>query len=105
MPVVSAPLHSSYQMDTYKKPCVHIQGAIERAMKDGSTGEECGALAPWLDALRVDDHPQRLLFLWYMPHTLQLPRAVYEGYGPGGVALIVECLTDKKTRTVQVLPA
>ena len=24
----------------------------------------------------------------------------YEGYGPGGVALIVECLTDNRTRTV-----
>ena len=26
--------------------------------------------------------------------------AVYEGYGAGGVAVIVECLTDNKTRTV-----
>ncbi|HET9554662.1 MAG TPA: YebC/PmpR family DNA-binding transcriptional regulator [Anaeromyxobacteraceae bacterium] len=25
--------------------------------------------------------------------------AVYEGYGPGGVAMIVECLTDNKNRT------
>ena len=25
---------------------------------------------------------------------------VYEGYGPGGVAIIVECLTDNKNRTV-----
>ncbi len=25
--------------------------------------------------------------------------AVYEGYGPGGVALIVQCLTDNKNRT------
>jgi YebC/PmpR family DNA-binding regulatory protein len=25
--------------------------------------------------------------------------AIYEGYGPGGVALIVECLTDNKNRT------
>ena len=24
---------------------------------------------------------------------------VYEGYGPGGVAVIVECLTDNKNRT------
>jgi YebC/PmpR family DNA-binding regulatory protein len=24
----------------------------------------------------------------------------YEGYGPGGIALIVECLTDNRTRTV-----
>jgi len=26
--------------------------------------------------------------------------AVYEAYGPGGVALIIECVTDNKTRTV-----
>jgi YebC/PmpR family DNA-binding regulatory protein len=26
--------------------------------------------------------------------------ASYEGYGPGGVAVLVECLTDKKNRTV-----
>ena len=25
---------------------------------------------------------------------------IYEGYGPGGVAIILECLTDKKQRTV-----
>jgi YebC/PmpR family DNA-binding regulatory protein len=25
--------------------------------------------------------------------------AVYEGYGPGGIAMIVECLTDNKNRT------
>lgn len=28
---------------------------------------------------------------------------VYEGYGPGGVAILVECLTDNKTRTVAKL--
>ena len=26
--------------------------------------------------------------------------SVYEGYGPGGVAVMVECLTDNKNRTV-----
>jgi len=26
--------------------------------------------------------------------------AVYEAYGPGGVAMIIECVTDNKTRTV-----
>ena len=25
---------------------------------------------------------------------------IYEGYGPGGVAILVECLTDNKNRTV-----
>ena len=27
----------------------------------------------------------------------------YEGYGPGGSAVIVECLTDNKTRTAKLL--
>jgi YebC/PmpR family DNA-binding regulatory protein len=29
-----------------------------------------------------------------------LTEVVYEGYGPGGVAIMVECLTDNKNRTV-----
>ena len=30
----------------------------------------------------------------------QLEEARYEGYGPGGAAILVECLTDNRTRTV-----
>ncbi len=30
----------------------------------------------------------------------QLVEAVYEGYGPGGVALLIKALTDNKNRTV-----
>ncbi|MCD4699880.1 MAG: YebC/PmpR family DNA-binding transcriptional regulator [Phycisphaerae bacterium] len=30
-------------------------------------------------------------------------RIIYEGYGPGGVAVMVECLTDKRNRTVPEL--
>ena len=30
-------------------------------------------------------------------------RVTYEGYGPGGVALFIECLTDKENRTVAVI--
>lgn len=46
---------------------------IERATKRG-TGELAGEKAP--------------------------EQVVYEGYGPGGVALLVECLTDNRNRTV-----
>jgi YebC/PmpR family DNA-binding regulatory protein len=43
-----------------------------------------------------------------MKGTGELPgmayeEAVYEGYGPGGVALMLEALTDNKTRTVSEL--
>lgn len=31
--------------------------------------------------------------------TAQLEEVMYEGYGPGGVAVIVECATDNKKRT------
>jgi len=30
----------------------------------------------------------------------QIEELTYEGYGPGGVAILVECLTDNKNRTV-----
>ena len=30
-------------------------------------------------------------------------RVTYEGYGPGGVALFIECLTDNENRTVAVI--
>lgn len=33
-------------------------------------------------------------------NTDNYDNARYEGYGPGGVAVIVECLTDNRTRTV-----
>jgi len=45
---------------------------IERAVKRGAGGGE-------------DDHVEEL---------------VYEGYGPGGVAVLVECMTDNRNRTV-----
>ncbi len=32
--------------------------------------------------------------------NVDMQEIVYEGYGPGGVAVIVECLTDNKNRTV-----
>lgn len=46
---------------------------IERAIKRG-TGELAGEKAP--------------------------EQVIYEGYGPGGVAVLVECLTDNRNRTV-----
>ena len=33
----------------------------------------------------------------------QYERVVYEGYGPGGVAFLVECLTDNRSRTAPEL--
>ena len=29
-----------------------------------------------------------------------LEEILYEGYGPGGVAILIECMTDNKNRTV-----
>ncbi len=31
---------------------------------------------------------------------VKLEQVMYEGYGPGGVAFMIECLTDNKNRTV-----
>src|SRR5690625_5689669 len=30
----------------------------------------------------------------------QVEEVTYEGYGPGGVAVLVECMTDNRNRTV-----
>ncbi len=35
-----------------------------------------------------------------MPMMMRLEETVYEGYGPGGVAVLVECMTDNRNRTV-----
>lgn len=35
--------------------------------------------------------------------TENYERIIYEGYGPGGVAVMVECLTDNRNRTVSEL--
>jgi YebC/PmpR family DNA-binding regulatory protein len=35
-----------------------------------------------------------------LDEAAQLLEVTYEGYGPGGVAFIVECATDNKNRTV-----
>jgi transcriptional/translational regulatory protein YebC/TACO1 len=32
-------------------------------------------------------------------NAAQLEEIMYEGYGPGGVAVLVECATDNKNRT------
>lgn len=34
------------------------------------------------------------------PEGVQLEEIRYEGYGPGGVAIMVDCMTDNRTRTV-----
>src|SRR5437762_1358260 len=33
-------------------------------------------------------------------NAAQLEEIMYEGYGPGGVAIVVECATDNKNRTL-----
>ena len=33
----------------------------------------------------------------------ELERITYEAYGPGGIALLIDCLTDNRNRTVQEL--
>lgn len=35
--------------------------------------------------------------------ALDFQEVTYEGYGPGGVALLIDCLTDNKNRTNQVV--
>lgn len=38
-------------------------------------------------------------------NAAQLEEVVYEGYGPGGIAVLIECATDNKNRTVAAVRA
>jgi YebC/PmpR family DNA-binding regulatory protein len=38
-------------------------------------------------------------------NAAQLEEVIYEGYGPGGIAVLIECATDNKNRTVAAVRA
>ena len=58
-----------------------------------------------VQAAKDSNMPQENIKRAIMKGTVELPgvnyeSVTYEGYGPGGVAVFVECLTDNKNRTV-----
>ncbi|HUT63721.1 MAG TPA: YebC/PmpR family DNA-binding transcriptional regulator [Anaerolineae bacterium] len=79
---------------------------IQIAARDGGSDEESNPrLRTAINAARAANMPNENIKRAIQRGTGELPgisyeEITYEGYGPGGVAILVECLTDNKQRTV-----
>jgi YebC/PmpR family DNA-binding regulatory protein len=75
------------------------------AREGGGDPEGNPRLRTAIEAAKAANMPKENIEKAILRGTGQLPGAayqsvVYEGYGPGGVALYIECLTDNPNRTV-----
>jgi len=75
------------------------------ARMGGGTPEGNPRLRLAIEKAKASNMPADNIKRAIMKGTGELPGmayedALYEAYGPGGVALIIECVTDNKTRTV-----
>jgi len=79
---------------------------IQIAARDGGSDEESNSrLRTAIAAARAANMPNENIKRAIKRGTGELPgisyeEITYEGYGPGGVAILVDCLTDNKQRTV-----
>lgn len=79
---------------------------ISVAAKNGKDPDMNPALRTAIDAARAENMPKDNIEKAILKGAGELPgviieEIVYEGYGPGGIALIIECVTDNTNRTVQ----
>ena len=79
--------------------------AITVAAKNGKDPEMNSSLRQAIDAARTVNMPKSNIDKAVLRGAGELPgqelvEATYEGYGPHGVALIIETITDNKNRTV-----
>ena len=79
--------------------------AIAVAAKNGKDPEMNSNLRQAIDAARAVNMPKSNIDKAILRGAGELPgqelvEATYEGYGPNGVALIIETITDNKNRTV-----
>ena len=82
----------------------HVR-AIMIAAKNGGNPDTNPALKLAIERAKADSMPMQNIQRAIDKATgnldgVVLSEVVYEGYGPGGVAIMVECLTDNKNRTV-----
>jgi len=82
----------------------HVR-AIMIAAKNGGNPDTNPALRLAIERAKADSMPMQNIQRAIDKATgnldgVVLSEVVYEGYGPGGVAIMVECLTDNKNRTV-----
>lgn len=83
--------------------------AVEVAAREGGSGDPKAnmTLASAIDKARASSVPVDNIDRAIKRGTGELEggaryeEVMYEGYGPGGVALFVECLTDNRNRTAQ----
>jgi YebC/PmpR family DNA-binding regulatory protein len=83
----------------------HIREITYAARLGGGDPESNAALRHAVDAAKAVNMPADNIKKAIMRGTGDLDGVsyegiTYEGYGPGGVAILVECLTDNKNRTV-----
>jgi YebC/PmpR family DNA-binding regulatory protein len=83
----------------------HIREITYAARLGGGDPETNAALRHAVDAAKAVNMPADNIKKAIMRGTGDLDGVsyegiTYEGYGPGGVAILVECLTDNKNRTV-----
>jgi len=82
----------------------HVR-AIMTAARNGGNPDTNPALRLAIERAKADSMPMQNIQRAIDKATgnldgVVLSEVVYEGYGPGGVAIMVECLTDNKNRTV-----
>lgn len=90
-----------------KKGAVFTRHAknIAVAARNGKDPEMNAALRAAIDSAKADNMPKDNIEKAVLKGAGELPGAVYEeviyeGYGPGGIAMVIETVTDNTNRTV-----
>jgi len=83
----------------------HVRAIMTAARQGGGNPDNNPALRLAIDRAKADAMPMQNIQRAIDKATgnlegVILSEVTYEGYGPGGVAIMVECLTDNKNRTV-----
>jgi len=83
----------------------HVRAIMTAARSGGGNPDNNPALRLAIDRAKADSMPMQNIQRAIDKAIgnldgVTLLEVTYEGYGPGGVAIMVECLTDNKNRTV-----
>jgi len=83
----------------------HVRAIMTAARQGGGNLDTNAALRLAVERAKADSMPMNNIQRAIDKATgnldgVTLSEVTYEGYGPGGVAIMIECLTDNKNRTV-----
>ena len=86
----------------------HVRAIMTAARSGGGNPDANAALRLAIERAKADSMPTNNIQRAIDKATgnldgMVLEEIVYEGYGPGGVAVMVECLTDNKNRAVAAI--